>query len=192
MIRLRENRHNSIAWILELSTLELLAAKDESMASTITWWEESTLNWESWEAVLVEGSAEICMCWEVFLLFIKRKRFCSVWLSAVFLEDYMYSRKMIGRSCPLACRLDVGSFSSLTLWRFFPIGVRVRSWRLLLGLLFVGCISCTWLFRTKFEVWLWITLFGTRRAISFRGVFLIDDFMPSSFVFPMPNQTLLG
>lgn len=80
-----------IAWIPKLSTLELLAAGDGSMASTITWWEESTLNRQSWEGVLVEGSAEICMCWEVSLL--TEKRFCSVWLSAVlFGRFYVLSK----------------------------------------------------------------------------------------------------
>lgn len=105
-----------IAWIPELSTLELLAARDESMASTITWWEESTLNWESWEGVLVEGSAEICMCWEVSLL--TEKRFCSVpfpLLVSLCLKDYMYYQKMIGWCCPLACRLDVGELFLLDL-----------------------------------------------------------------------------
>ena len=61
--------------------------------------------------------------------------------------------------------LTWGSFSSLTLCRFIPRGIIVRSWRLLVGLLFVGCISCTGVFRTKFAVLLCMTLFGTRRTI---------------------------
>lgn len=36
-----------------------------------------------------------------------------------FLEDYMYSRKMIGRSCPLACRLDVGELFLVDLVKIF-------------------------------------------------------------------------
>lgn len=36
-----------------------------------------------------------------------------------FLEDYMYSQKMIGWSCPLACRLDVGELFLLDLVKIF-------------------------------------------------------------------------
>lgn len=91
-----------IAWIPKLSTLELLAAGDGSMASTITWWEESTLNRQSWEGVLVEGSAEICMCWEVSLL--TEKDSAPSDCPQYCLEDSMYYQKMIGWCCPLAFR----------------------------------------------------------------------------------------
>lgn len=36
-----------------------------------------------------------------------------------FLEDSMYSRKMIGRSCPLACRLDVRELFLVDLVKIF-------------------------------------------------------------------------
>lgn len=74
MIRLRDNRHNS----LNTRILKIGIVSSQRWVNGIYYYLMRRIN-QSWEAVLVEGSAEICMCWEVSLL--KEKGFCHIHIS---------------------------------------------------------------------------------------------------------------
>jgi hypothetical protein len=54
-----------------------------------------------------------------FSYLLKEKDYAPSDCPQSFLEDYMYSQKMIGWSCPLACRLDVGELFLLDLVKIF-------------------------------------------------------------------------
>ena len=70
------------------------------------------------------------VCAEKFIKFIKRKKIpLRLIVRSIVWKRICIIKRMMGRCCcPLACRLDVGElFLFVTLCRFLPRGIRVRS-----------------------------------------------------------------